>query len=252
MSNGKSLVISKNTNINRTTGSSESVFEQTRNQIPFSERLRLRRIERMKRKNLEQRQGISDVEVENMEMDHDLNSIINSANNHNTNPLIESLPDTEVVVRNESRDSTETADRVEEINESRGEEVNQSITGSREEDISLSIDINPVNDRISRRDLISPINLNDSTQYQDIVESLRQSNDHLNRAANLLELAQVQNRWILFGLGAGLVGIAGLSYWAGYRAGRLSALSSNNLLIINQSKRSLKLAWNLLTSKLKK
>lgn len=262
MSEEKSLVVRRS--INR-----ETEFESVLRRSRFSERLRLRRVQRNNSNGEQNQRNNSINSIDDMELVSSTNDIIgNSTNNTNTpnnnnnstslsstslddptntNPLIELLSDSDFTehtnedIHNEDRNINEnpTADRTE----------SESTLN-----INDNEDIDPANS-ITQRDLISPINLNNSIigrRHQNIVENVTESNTHIDRASNFLELAQVQNRWILFGLGAGFILITGLSYWFGYRAGRSSILISENSSTINQRKKGLKMIWNLLIEQFKR
>lgn len=247
MNKEKSLVVRKN----RNRGSDfESVFEGRR----FSDRLRARRIQRNN-------------DIDEMGVNHDLNPITNNSNrsNNRSNPLIELLSDTgsdvtsENELINEERNESIAEDITEEIPENNSEDNGEN----NGEELSVSIDVNESvngmdNNNRFQRDLIRPLDLDihPSVRNENIAATITESNDHIDRATNFLELAQIQNRWILFGLGTGFVVVTGLSYWIGYRmgyrAGQSSVLVRENLGRVGQRTKSLKIIWNLLIDRLKK
>lgn len=218
----------------------ESVFRQSR----FSDRLRLRRLQR---NNIVQENNGMEVDNSIDTIIHTNNSTFNDTNNTNTNPLIELLSDIDTTSENESI----SEDINENIGGDIGEVTTESVPVDRGEEISMNLD-----NSILEADLISLIDLNGSMRHhhQNIVENLTASNDHIDRATNLLELAQAQNRWVLFGLGTGFVVVAGLFYWIGYRAGlsRSNVVIPHNSSTIHHRKRSLKIIWNLLIDQFKR
>lgn len=247
----------------------------------LSDRIRLRRLERERNNRIEPDNNLEGNNIaDNNPLYYRNDNTINETAEviPGTSTLIELVSDTDLKGAGESRDETieEEGMTEEMITDINVNDSNTNISIVERDTISSGSNFrpNPIEliDPIRSMNTINPSNpvgintvelngyanpispVHDST-HQDVLESLTESNNHIDRATTLFELAQTQNRWILFGLGAGLVGIAGLSYWIGYRAGS-SALTPENIptraTTIDPRRRSFKIIWNLIIDQLKR
>lgn len=289
MSNTKTLVkVSRNREVEF-----ESVFGQ--NQSSFRERLRMRRLRRNNQgeiNNIEEGNDLNNTidRISNVnsnssiefELLSDTSSSSRSDNEHN---LIELFSEIGIRSEDEDIDKTTAADEETTRGDITEDILDEDITEELvDEDLGVSLNVyennnifqrdlnNILNDNnilqrdldnmfmlngnnIQQRDLMNPAEVYESIHRQNILEHLAESNDHIDRATNLLELAQIQNRWVLFGLGAGFIVLTGLPYWIGYRLGRSSVpipIPENTPTIDYRARvRSLRIIWNLLIDRFK-